>query len=30
MHYHTISLLGARPKNEDEIQIIINNQMKLG
>lgn len=24
MHYHTISLLGARPKNEDEIQIIIN------
>ena len=24
MYYHTISLIGARPKNEDEIQIIIN------
>ena len=24
MHYYTISLLGARPKTEDEIQIMIN------
>jgi len=24
MHYHTISLIGARPKNEDEIEININ------
>ena len=24
MHFHTIRLLGARPKNEDEIEIIIN------
>jgi protein phosphatase 1L len=24
MYFHTISLLGARPKNEDEIEIIIN------
>ena len=24
MYYHTISLIGARPKNEDEIEVIIN------
>ena len=24
MYYHLISLLGARPKNEDEIEVIIN------